>query len=93
MKLGDKFTMSVPVRRRWWQVWKPKQKFVETRFEIVSKSFDFSETSVIAANIQAEKLIRKWRIEDLTQQIDTARRNKKKSSHLVAELKKLEEQK
>lgn len=44
-----------------------------------------------------EEDFNKWlhhsRINGLRASIDTARRNKKKSSHLVAELKKLEEQK
>lgn len=48
------------------------------------------ELMASASSIRYCELINKWRIEDLRAEVDTARRNKKKSSHLVAELAELE---
>lgn len=90
MKLGDKFTINVPVRRKCWQVWKPKGVERVSQFDVIGCA---TSIKIGASDIRYEGFIRDWRIKDLKQQIETARRNKKKSSHLVAELKKLEEQK
>lgn len=104
MNLGDKFTMNVPVRRKWWQVWKPKNRQEKREFTVAHvgpepirpkngvalTSDDFIKASIRADNIRYEEFVRKWYIDKLTREIETARRNKKKSSHLVAELKKLE---
>lgn len=93
MKMGDKFTMNVPVLRKWWQVWKPNSVVKQQMFNTVCTSDDFIEASIRAENIHLEERLLKWYVDDLTRKIAQARRNKKKSSHLVAELKKFEEQK
>lgn len=114
MKLGDKFTMNVPVRRKWWQVWKPKTKNERRDFtvahvgpEIIHPKNDvaiwmncggigrrvmgeFYVNDVKVSEPEFNNWLHQSRINGLRASIKAARRNKKKSSHLVAELAELE---
>jgi hypothetical protein len=36
IKVGDKITMNVPVKRRWWALWKPKYRSELRTFTVIS---------------------------------------------------------
>lgn len=35
IKIGDRITTDVPIRRKWWQIWKPRQ-WIERRAFVVT---------------------------------------------------------
>jgi hypothetical protein len=40
MKVGDLFTLNVPIYRRWWQFWMPRVRHQTKTFKVISVASD-----------------------------------------------------
>ena len=48
MKVGDKFTMPITVRRKWWQLWKPRTMETVQSFTVVGSTVGRSVEDILA---------------------------------------------
>ncbi|EPR09770.1 hypothetical protein M527_06480 [Sphingobium indicum IP26] len=55
MKVGETFSVAVPIYRKWWQIWKPRIATVETRMFRVKAITRVTDGDISWPRVEVEK--------------------------------------